>query len=87
MEEGRVTRNGSVVVADAKLATGDALEWARPPWEEPDVPRAYTILYEDDDLLAVDKPSGLPVLPGGGYVENTLLHLLQMRTPECPPGQ
>lgn len=85
LAEGRVTRNGLAVTAEATLKTGDALAWARPPWEEPDVPCTFTILYEDDDLLAVDKPAGLPVLPGGGYVENTLLHLLRVRTPESPP--
>jgi 23S rRNA pseudouridine1911/1915/1917 synthase len=73
------------VSAEAALNTGDALAWERPPWEEPDVPRAFTVLHEDDDLLVVDKPAGLPVLPGGGYVENTLLHLLRARTPGSAP--
>jgi 23S rRNA pseudouridine1911/1915/1917 synthase len=82
---GQVTRNGRRVAADETLEVGDRLAWSRPPWEEPAVPRAFTILYEDDDLLAVDKPAGLPVLPGGGYVENTLLHLLQSRRPDLPP--
>ena len=36
-------------------------------------------LYEDDDVLALDKPSGLPVLPGGFFLENTLLHLVRER--------
>lgn len=85
LAEGRITRNGCPLAPDATLKAGDALAWARPPWEEPDVPRTFSILYEDDDLLVVDKPAGLPVLPGGGYVENTLLHLLRMRTPETPP--
>lgn len=83
--DGRVTRNGCPVSGDATLEMGDTLAWERPPWEEPEVPRAFTILYEDEDILAVDKPAGLPVLPGGGFVENTLLHLLRMRTPESPP--
>jgi len=83
--EGRITRNGCSVSAESTLKRGDTLAWARPPWEEPDVPRAFTMLFEDDDILAVDKPAGLPVLPGGGYLENTLLHMLRMRTPENPP--
>lgn len=82
---GHVTRNGRATSADATLVTGDGLAWTRPPWEEPDVPRTFTILHEDDDILVVDKPAGLPVLPGGGYVENTLLHLLRLRTPQSPP--
>lgn len=85
LAEGRVTCNGCTAPAEATLKTGDALAWSRPPWEEPDVPSAFAILYEDADLLAVDKPAGLPVLPGGGYVEHTLLHLLRMRAPGDPP--
>jgi 23S rRNA pseudouridine1911/1915/1917 synthase len=42
-------------------------------------------LFEDDHLLAVGKPSGLPTLPGGGFVENTLLHLVQQRVPSANP--
>ena len=83
--EGRITRNGRPAAAADALAAGDLLAWRRPPWEEPPVPRAFTVLYEDADLLAVDKPAGLPVLPGGGYVEHTLLHLLRLRTPGTPP--
>jgi 23S rRNA pseudouridine1911/1915/1917 synthase len=85
LAEGRVTCNGRAVSAEATLQAGDTLAWARPPWEEPEAPRTFTILHEDNDLLVVDKPAGLPVLPGGGYVENTLLHLLRLRTPGSPP--
>jgi 23S rRNA pseudouridine1911/1915/1917 synthase len=42
-------------------------------------------LFEDPYLLAVNKPSGLPTLPGGGFMENTLLHLVQKQTPEANP--
>lgn len=83
--EGRVTCNGQPVSVTTRLSAGDRLAWRRPPWEEPAVPCAFGVLYEDDDIVAVDKPSGLPVLPGGGYVENTLLHLLHERYPGNPP--
>jgi hypothetical protein len=35
--------------------------------------------------LAVNKPSGLPTLPGGGFMENTLLRLVQKDTPNANP--
>jgi 23S rRNA pseudouridine1911/1915/1917 synthase len=58
----------------------------RPPWREPDVPRSFAILYQDECLLAVAKPSGLPTLPGGGcFVENTLLSLVRRHFPEANP--
>jgi 23S rRNA pseudouridine1911/1915/1917 synthase len=35
--------------------------------------------------LAVNKPGGLPTLPGGGFMENTLLHLVQKQFPNANP--
>ena len=49
------------------------------------MPREFAVLFEDEHLLAVNKPGGLPTLPGGGYLENTLLRLVQRRTPEANP--
>jgi 23S rRNA pseudouridine1911/1915/1917 synthase len=44
-----------------------------------------TVLFEDPHLLAVNKPSGLPTIPGGGYMENTLLRLVQRNNPNANP--
>jgi 23S rRNA pseudouridine1911/1915/1917 synthase len=43
------------------------------------------VLFDDAHLLAVSKPSGLPTLPGGGFMENTLLRLVQKQTPNANP--
>ncbi|MEM9945237.1 MAG: pseudouridine synthase, partial [Cyanobacteria bacterium P01_D01_bin.36] len=43
------------------------------------------ILYEDDHLWVIAKPSGLPVLPGGGFLEHTLLYQLRDRYPTQTP--
>jgi 23S rRNA pseudouridine1911/1915/1917 synthase len=43
------------------------------------------VLFEDPHLLAVNKPGGLPTLPGGGFMENTLLRLVQKQTPSANP--
>jgi 23S rRNA pseudouridine1911/1915/1917 synthase len=43
---------------------------------EPAVATSIGILYEDDHLLAVDKPADLPLHPSGRYFENTLLAIL-----------
>ena len=67
------------------LFRGQRVTWLRPPWEEPAVPLAYAVLMEDEDLLAVAKPSGLPTLPGGGYLEHTLLALVRRRHPGASP--
>jgi len=54
-------------------------------WSEPDSPQHFEVLFDDPHLLAVSKPGGLPTLPGGGFMENTLLRLVQKRTPNANP--
>lgn len=53
----------------------------RPMWEEPDAPRDVALLHVDDDLIAVDKPAGLPVHPTAKYHRNTLTTVLSERFP------
>lgn len=74
-----VTLNGRPASAGAILARGDLLAYHRPPWDEPDAPTEFGVLFEDDDVLALAKPSGLPVLPGGFFLKTTLLHLVRRR--------
>ncbi len=52
-------------------------EWHRPPWLEEAVPDKWSIIYNNNDLLIINKPSGLPVLPAGGFMEHSLLKLLE----------
>ena len=85
LNNGEVTLNGVTATGGESVILGQTLVWNRPPWMEPDSPRHFEVLFEDSDLLAVDKPSGLPTLPGGGFMENTLLHLVQQRTPDANP--
>ena len=80
-EAGEITRNGRPAGPDERVAAGDALAWRRPPWEEPDVPTDWRAVFEDEHLLAVDKPAGLPCLPGGGFLENTLARLVAAARP------
>lgn len=82
---GQVLLNDRATSASARLEKGDDLSYHRPPWQEPEVPLAIDLLYEDAELLVVAKPSGLPVLPGGGFLEHTLLWQLQQRYPNETP--
>jgi len=83
---GQVVLEGQVAEGHERLKAGQRLVWNRPPWMEPEVPLATAILFEDDDLLAMAKPSGLPTLPGGGeYQDHTLLALVRKRHPEANP--
>lgn len=82
---GRVTVDGAVAAADTLLRRGDILAWARPPWEEPEAPLGFAVLHEDEAVVAVAKPSGLPTLPGANFLEHTLLHLVRRRYPGATP--
>ncbi len=87
IERGAVRLDGAVVTPSTVLRTGQTLSYERAPWAEPEAPSTFDVLYEDDDLVAVDKPSGLPVLPGGHYLDHTLLALVRARfTGEVPPS-
>jgi 23S rRNA pseudouridine1911/1915/1917 synthase len=82
---GRVLVDGVVAEPGTGIRSGQSIVWRRPPWEEPEAPLTWALLYRDDDVLGVAKPAGLPTLPGGGYLENTLLALLRRAHPEAAP--
>ena len=85
LNNGEVTLDGVTAIGSESLTSGQTLVWNRPPWIEPDAPQHFGVLFDDTDLLAVNKPSGLPTLPGGGFLENTLLRLVQKQTPNANP--
>ncbi len=86
IDSGRVLVDGVAASARAVVKPGQVIVWARPPWEEPDVPLSFAILYRDADLLAVAKPSGLPTMPGGGeFLAHTLLSRVRRHFPAASP--
>lgn len=85
IEQGQVLLNNQSTTVHTVLAKGQTLTYHRAPWQEPEAPLNFDVLYEDDDLWAIAKPSGLPVLPGGGFLEHTLLHQLRSRYPHETP--
>ncbi len=82
---GEVQLDGRPALADEVLRAGQSLSWHRPPWVEGETPQTFDVVFEDDDLVAVVKPSGLPVIPSGGFLQNTLLHLVRVRYPGASP--
>jgi 23S rRNA pseudouridine1911/1915/1917 synthase len=82
---GLVLINSKPAHPETILRSGSELVWHRPPWVEPDAPRLFTVIYEDDDLLAVAKPAGLPTLPGANFLQATLLHLVRTYAPDASP--
>ena len=69
--------NDQIASPEIVLRAGDRLAYGRPPWEEPPVPTHLPVVFEDNDLLAINKPAGIPVLPGAGFLQNTVVRLLR----------
>ncbi|MDH4281174.1 MAG: RluA family pseudouridine synthase [Myxococcales bacterium] len=68
-----------------RVRSGETVVLVRPPFEEPNVPLYFDVLYEDESVLAIDKPPGLPVHPSATYHKNTLTYLLRQRFGDDAP--
>jgi 23S rRNA pseudouridine1911/1915/1917 synthase len=79
IDDGRVWLNTRPCRASERVRAGDVLEAAPPPLEPSgalpeEIPLA--LLYEDADLLVIDKPAGLVVHPAPGHARGTLVNAL-----------
>src|ERR1051326_8898591 len=79
IREGFVTVNGNAARPRDLVRGGDVIEWREPEIakieSEPE-PMDLEILFEDDDLLVLNKPAGLVVHPGAGHRQHTLVNAL-----------
>ena len=87
INDGYVRVNGDVARAGFKLDIGDSITVEIPPLEpvllQPEeIP--LTIIYEDDELLVIDKPAGLTVHPAPGHSSHTLVNALLSHLSELP---
>ena len=83
--DGYITVNDRVVKVGLKLDIGDRLDIIIPPTApSPLLPESIplNIIYEDDDLLVVDKPAGLTVHPAPGHPDHTLVNAILSHVPE-----
>ena len=77
IEEGRVTRNGKPGKKNDKLNVGDTVEYTIPEPKAVDIKpteMALDIVYEDDDVVVINKPKGLVVHPAVGHQDDTLVN-------------
>ena len=77
LKDGKVSINGKTQKASSKVAAGDAVLVLLPEPEELNVDPEnipLDILYEDDDLLVVNKPKGMVVHPAAGHSSGTLVN-------------
>ena len=77
IEEGAVKRNGKPGKKNDKLQPGDAIEYEIPEAKPVDIvptEMKLDIVYEDSDVLVINKPKGLVVHPAAGHQDDTLVN-------------
>lgn len=79
IQEQNVSVNGKIVKANYNLKEDDEIEFQLPPNVEPDIVAEdipLDVLYEDDDVIVVNKPKGMVVHPAAGHYSGTLVNAL-----------
>ena len=79
LEQGQITKNGKAAKKNDKLQPGDAVAVTVPEPQPLDVlPQdiPLEIVFEDDELLVVNKPKGMVVHPAPGHPDGTLVNAL-----------
>lgn len=84
INDGHVTVNGQVVKPKYKVQSGDKISLVKP---EPQLLELMPenipldIVYEDDDVIVVNKPQGMVVHPAPGHPDHTLVNALLYHSP------
>lgn len=76
---GEISLNARSPKSSTTIYSGDIVKFSPQEVLEPEVSTDYEILYEDADLLGIDKPGNLPCHPSGRFFENTLWFFLQKK--------
>lgn len=77
--------SGGPLKPSAPVAVGEELVISIEAKPEPPCPRDFGIVYEDEHVMIIDKPAGLPVHASAKFYFNTLTRVLLERYPEAPP--
>jgi 23S rRNA pseudouridine1911/1915/1917 synthase len=85
IQSGQITLNGSAAKEHRKTRAGDTIRVAIPPPEDSALrpePISLDILYQDSDLIVINKPAGLVVHPAAGHSSGTLVNALLHHCPD-----
>lgn len=77
VKDGAVLVNGKPVKSSYKVENGDRIRLEIPDAIEPEIeaePMALDILYEDSDIILINKPKGMVVHPAAGHYSGTLVN-------------
>ena len=85
ISEGWVKVNGLPAKPAQRVKAGDRVELTIPPVRDYDVspqPIPLNVVFQDSEIVVVDKPAGLSVHPGPGHPDGTLVNALLARCPD-----
>ncbi|WP_314078176.1 pseudouridine synthase [uncultured Rothia sp.] len=71
--------DGTILSSDSPYMPGERIWYFRELADEPQLPSDMPVLYEDEHVLAIDKPHFLPTTPRGSYIAQTALTKLRVR--------
>lgn len=77
IKDEKISVNGKLVKANYKVKTDDIVSFTIPDAIEPEIEAQdipLDVLYEDDDVLVVNKPKGMVVHPAAGHYSDTLVN-------------
>ena len=77
IDRGALMVDGAPTQGELLLETGHTIGYQRERGDEPPVDRNYRILFEDDDIVVVEKSGNIPIVESGKYYRNTLLEVLK----------
>ncbi|KAI1361648.1 pseudouridine synthase [Xylaria arbuscula] len=77
IETGQVCVNGKAVAPTHVLKNGELVSHTIHRHEPPVSAQPIGILHEDDDMIVINKPSGIPVHPAGRYNFNSVIEIMK----------
>lgn len=88
IRQGQVLINGQMAKASQKLDKSDKItvELPPPPSHPLAEPIPLAVIYEDEDILVIDKPAGLTVHPAPGHPSHTLVNAILAHCPRLTIG-
>lgn len=77
MEKGSIFVNGKCVGPDYVLRNGDLISHTLHRHEPPVSADAVGVIHEDEDMIVINKPAGIPVHPAGRYNFNSVVEIMK----------
>ncbi len=74
--------NTKIITKNHIVKAGDIASHTTEPKIEPQINANIQLIYNDDDILVIDKPSPLPVHASGRFAKNTLINILTLAFPK-----